>query len=374
MVLVGTRPEVIKMAPVHLAMSKDARFRTSIITSGQHTNLLDRALADFALKSDFQLPDMPAGSGLDRITSAVLTGVTETLRNNKPDVLLVHGDTTTSMAGALAAFYLGIPVAHVEAGLRTRNLASPFPEEANRQLVARLANWHFAPTESAKANLMTEGVPESKVFVTGNTIVDALRLITEPLERPSYEQHSANSAQDSDFVLVTLHRRENLSGGMDSTIKGIQKFALANPMTAIIFPMHPNPAVRFLAESLLSQLANVKLVEPMGYAEFIRALMRCKFVVTDSGGIQEEAVTLGKRVLIARDSSERFEQSAEGLMRIVGTAEDAIFTNMIQVATSPTSEYQNVAIRPSVFGDGFASERIKNQLASDLLIPSQLVE
>ncbi len=361
------------MAPVYLALREDARFHTTLLTSGQHTSLLDRALDDFSIKSDFQLADIPAGSGLDQITSLVLTGVTKILLDARPDVLLVHGDTTTSMAGALAAFYLGIPVAHVEAGLRTRNLASPFPEEANRQLVARLAKWNFAPTELAKSNLEEEGVSQSSVFVSGNTIVDALRWITEESDRPGGEHLFPGSAQFPSFVLVTLHRRENLMGGMESTLKGIQRFALANPGTAVLFPMHPNPAVRHLAQSLLAQLENVKLLEPMGYADFIRAIMKCEFVVTDSGGIQEEAVTLGKRVLVARDSSERFEDGAQSLMALVGTKEDDVFSSMTETAASQSRGKKNQTPRSSVFGDGFAARRIRDQLALDLLEPSPLI-
>jgi UDP-N-acetylglucosamine 2-epimerase (non-hydrolysing) len=370
MVLVGTRPEVIKMAPVYLALREDSRFHTTLLTSGQHTSLLDRALDDFSIKADFQLADIPAGSGLDHITSLVLTGVTKILLDARPDVLLVHGDTTTSMAGALAAFYLGIPVAHVEAGLRTRNLASPFPEEANRQLVARLAKWNFAPTELARANLEEEGVALANMFVTGNTIVDALRLITEKSARPDREQLFPKPVESSSFVLVTLHRRENLMGGMESTLKGIQRFALANPGTVVLFPMHPNPAVRHLAQSLLAQLENVMLLEPMGYKDFIRALMQCEFVVTDSGGIQEEAVTLGKHVLVARDSSERFEGGAQSLMSLIGTAEDDVFSSMTETAASLSSGNPHSTSRSSVFGDGLASSRIRDQLALDLLEPS----
>jgi UDP-N-acetylglucosamine 2-epimerase (non-hydrolysing) len=271
------------------------------------------------------------------------------------------------LAGALAAFYRRIPIGHVEAGLRTHNLDAPYPEEANRQLVARLASWHFSPTQEAVNNLIEEGIDPSRIRITGNTIVDSLRL----LEERHFQEHTnrdleSNFSANIPFVLVTLHRRENLEQGMPSILDAVRLFAETHLNLHVLFPMHPNPAVRTLANQYLEGCSNVKLVEPMGYPNFIAALRSCLFVLTDSGGIQEEAVSLGKIAVVARNTSERLDSRAEGRLILSGTSTESVLFQMNKVLLQTGMRPTSGSLQASVFGDGYAAEKIAELLAAEL--------
>jgi len=370
-VVVGTRPEVIKMAPVYLELMKEPRFEVKLCATGQHSDLLTLALQDFDLTPDYKLELMEHGQGLASLTSRAISGLEGILQEAKPDAVLVHGDTTTTFSAALAAFYAQIPVGHVEAGLRTRDIYSPFPEEFNRQAVSRIARWNFAPTPQAKQNLLSDGVDETRIFVTGNTIVDSIRLLVDESEAGKLEPSWLKLIDILGFdpkgqkaVLITTHRRENLGDGVSNIFKAVLALAKNHEEVKFVLPLHPNPKIR-LAASELYELENVSVIDPLGYREFMLLLSSSCFVITDSGGIQEEAVTLGKTVLVTRAMTERPEGLVNTNMEIVGSTSDEITTaSERELATTKTPP--ELRIVSEVYGDGRASGRISGRLTSDL--------
>lgn len=315
-VVVGTRPEAIKMAPVILALQRSKAFKVSVVCSGQHRELLDGVFELFGLSTDFNMGVMSPGQGLSELSSKVILAMDSLMSDQEFDLVLVHGDTTTAMASAMAAFYRGIPVAHVEAGLRTRNIQAPFPEEFNRQVIARLASLNFAATDVSAKNLIAEAVPEESIYVTGNTVVDAVKLVFEKFLSNDEWVESAFAklsveipglARDSAFVLVTLHRRENHGENFRKVLDAIKDLALKNPKVLFLFPVHPNPIIKTVAEEYFEALENVVLCRPFGYLDMLLILGLSKVAISDSGGIQEEGVTLSTPVLVARNDTERPE-------------------------------------------------------------------
>jgi len=371
--VIGTRPEAIKMAPLVLALDNDARFESMVCLTGQHREMLHQVTEFFSIKAHFDLDIMQPGQDLFDITAKVLVGMRSVLRDAKPDVVCVHGDTTTCVAAALAAFYEQIPVAHVEAGLRTGDLAAPFPEEANRSIVGRIARWHFAPTTSARNNLLREGVAESRIVVTGNTVIDALLCAREKVQRDFPEQYWKSHfgenlyhriCDDSrSMVLVTGHRRENFGSGFENICNAIALLAATHEEIDFVYPVHLNPNVREPVFRLLSRFANVFLIEPQQYAPFVWMMDRCDLILTDSGGIQEEAPSLNKPVLVMRDVTERPEAIEAGTVKLVGTSTQRIVATIEAVLTDATL-YQEMARAKNPFGDGHAARRIADSLAA----------
>jgi UDP-N-acetylglucosamine 2-epimerase (non-hydrolysing) len=373
LLVVGTRPEVIKMAPVYFELTLQPKFEVLLCASGQHSDLLKLALEDFELSPDYQLELMQHGQSLGSLTSRAITGLERILEEVKPNVVLVHGDTTTTFAAALAAFYAQIPVGHVEAGLRTKDIHSPFPEELNRQAVSRIARWNFAPTAGAKQNLLDEGIDDSRITITGNTIVDSLRILSEDSVGGKLDKHRIELVNLLGFdpraektVLVTTHRRENLGEGIENIFRAVGNLARADKDSRFVLPLHPNPQVR-IAASELSFLDNVSIIEPLGYKHFMLLLSSCHFVITDSGGVQEEAVTLGKKVLVARDTSERREGMVGGQIRLIGASTDRLTQAGMQELSKPPRE-SKFELVSEVFGNGRASSIIQSTLERDLAL------
>ncbi|MFT6765633.1 MAG: UDP-N-acetylglucosamine 2-epimerase (non-hydrolyzing) [Alteromonas naphthalenivorans] len=360
MLVVGTRPEGIKMMPVYFALKK-ASIPVYLCSTTQHANLLTEVFDMFGVKPDIELNIMQQGQDLFHVTQQVLQGMKGLLERIKPSLVLVHGDTTTTMAAGLSAFYKQIPVGHVEAGLRTGDIYSPYPEEFNRVSLGLLAKYHFAPTAVSAANLLAEGKNKNTVFCTGNTVVDALRIIEDEINsgtlkiRSDIEQAIA-SAQISNqkIVLFTMHRRESFNGGIERMIESMKVFAQKNPDVLFVYPYHPNPAViRALEKVDLTGVENIFLTEPVGYKDLVYLLFHTDAVATDSGGIQEEAVSLGKHVLILREKSERMEGVWEGLATIIGTNSNFFTQKLYEVLAAKKS-----IVRRTIYGDGFAAEKI----------------
>ena len=356
----GTRPEAIKMAPVILALGDN--FDVKICVTAQHRQMLDQVLELFEITPDYDLDIMQPGQDLFDITSNVLLGVKKVLQIEEPDVVLVHGDTTTSMATAMAAFYLKIPVGHVEAGLRTYDINSPFPEEFNRQITSRIATLHFAPTKISRQNLLDEKVPDSQIYVTGNTVIDALLSMVEKarivdfsdalLKRmPFLKQEKSGMPR---IILVTGHRRENFGLGFEEICHALSVVANENPDIHIIYPVHLNPNVREPVNRILSNLNNVHLIEPMEYLTFIKLMDLSYLILTDSGGIQEEAPSLGKPVLVMRDTTERPEAVESGTVKLVGTNKNDI-VKMVNRLLTDSNFYMQVSKAHNPYGDGKAS-------------------
>ncbi len=371
-VVFGTRPEAIKLAPLVVAGRADPRFRIEVCVTGQHRQMLDQVLAAFHLEPDADLNLMRPGQTLADLTARTLVAVDGWLAASKPDLVLVQGDTTTVLATALAAFYRHVPIGHVEAGLRTGNLRSPFPEEANRVLATRLAALHFAPTPATAANLLREGVPADRVFVTGNTVIDALLHVVRVIEDdpPTIPGVPPDALPpDRRFVLITGHRRENFGDGFENICRAIAALAERFPDVAFVYPVHLNPNVREPVERVLRGRANVILTEPQGYREFIDLFRRCAFVLTDSGGIQEEAPTLGKPVLVMRDTTERPEGVAVGAVKLVGAEFEGIVNAAAELLTDPAA-HAAMTGKPNPYGDGTASRRILDACAEFLGVTS----
>jgi UDP-N-acetylglucosamine 2-epimerase (non-hydrolysing) len=356
--VLGTRPEAIKLAPVLRAMSASPVFEPVVISTGQHREMLDQMLRRLRMDSSRDLAVMRDRQMLSGLTARLISGLGEAVRDDRPDVVVVQGDTTTAMTGALAAFYEGVPVAHVEAGLRTGVIGNPFPEELNRRLVAPMVRWHFAPTEGSAANLRAEGVPAGDVQVTGNTVIDNLLWV---LERGEGRSAFATSRRR---VLVTLHRRENQGGTMHGIAEALGDLA-ARPDVEIVLPLHKSPAVREALLPVLDGLPHVKLVEPLDYFDFAATLAASDLVLTDSGGVQEEAPTLGKPVLVLRTTTERPEAVDAGVALLVGT-EPADVIAAAHRLLDDRAAYERMATAVNPFGDGRAAERIVNRLALDL--------
>lgn len=350
----GTRPEAIKMCPlVNELKTRSAEFETVICVTGQHRQMLDQVLGVFGVLPDYDLAVMRDSQTLFDITCGVLLGVKAVLEKEHPDIVLVHGDTTTSFAASLAAFYLQIPVGHVEAGLRTWDFANPFPEEFNRQAVDVLADLYFAPTEDARRNLLSEGKDPERIYVTGNTVIDALRMTV----RRDYRHPDLEWASGSRLVLVTLHRRESLGAPMRRIFGALREIVDLIQDVKIIYPVHMNPAVRDPAEEALSDCERIRLVEPLDVFDFHNFMARSYLVLTDSGGVQEEAPSLGKPVLVMRNATERFEGVEAGTLKLVGTDADAIRAACLELLRD-NSAYEAMAKASNPYGDGNACRRI----------------
>lgn len=358
----GTRPEAIKMAPLALALAADERFDAQVCVTGQHRQMLDQVLDLFGLKPGYDLNIMKPGQDLSDVTTAILQGMKAVFSEFRPDIVLVHGDTATTFATTLAAYYHQIPVAHVEAGLRTGNLYSPWPEEANRKLTGALAALHFAPTNTSRQNLLNEGVDSAAIHVTGNTVIDALLEVvakldtTESLQRQFKEQF-AFLPDDKRIILVTGHRRESFGDGFERICRALVDTAKAFPDVEIVYPVHLNPNVREPVNRLLAGVDNIHLIEPLDYLPFVYLMNRAYLILTDSGGIQEEAPSLGKPVLVMRDTTERPEAVEAGTVKLVGTEVDAISSNIHSLLTD-THAYQRMSFAHNPYGDGKACARI----------------
>jgi UDP-N-acetylglucosamine 2-epimerase (non-hydrolysing) len=370
-VVIGTRPEAIKMAPVVLALRAQPEFfDVTVCSTGQHTTMLEGALSAFGLKSDVELGVMKPGQSLAELTSRLLIALDAHYAITQPDLVLVHGDTTSAMVGAMAAFYRQIEVGHVEAGLRTGNLLSPFPEEYNRRSVAIAARHHFAPTQRARDNLEQEGVTPRNIIVTGNTVIDALLLTIRSLETKTEELEHLRAhlrpqigfdIETNPYVLVTAHRRENFGIGLDNICLSIHELAKANPDLYFVYPVHLNPKVKDVVESKLANVSNIVLIPPQDYKDFAWLLRHCLLVLTDSGGIQEEAPALGKPVLVMRDTSERPEAIEAGTAKLV-TNDPSVVIRETQALISDAVAYAAMAHSVNPFGDGQAAVRIVEHL------------
>ena len=365
----GTRPEAIKMAPLVKTLQSEPAFEVKVCVTGQHRHMLDQVLRLFDIQPDFDLNLMKPGQDLYDITSGVLLGLKFVLAQWRPDAVLVHGDTSTTFAATLAAFYQRIPVGHVEAGLRTGNLYSPWPEEANRKLTSALAHWHFAPTATSRANLLSEGVAAETIHVTGNTVIDALlqvreKIIKNTFSTKQFEKDFSFLDPDRRVVLVTGHRRENFGQGFENICQALVRIACDHADVQVVYPVHLNPQVQEPVRRLLGGVDNVFLIEPLDYLPFVWLMDRSTLILTDSGGIQEEAPSLGKPVLVMRDTTERPEAVEAGTVRLVGTNADEI-AGQAGLLLSNIKTYEAMAFAHNPYGDGFACERIARTLLAD---------
>ncbi len=362
----GTRPEAIKMAPLVHALAVDERFDAKVCVTAQHREMLDQVLTLFEIIPDYDLNLMKVGQTLNDVTAQILLELKPVLQEFKPDVVLVHGDTATTFAASLASYYEQIEVGHVEAGLRTGNIYSPWPEEANRKLTGALTKYHFAPTETSKENLLAENYDAEHISVTGNTVIDALLMIKDKIVN-NLDLNATLDAQfpfleeDKKLILVTGHRRESFGGGFERICKALAETAIQNPEIQILYPMHLNPNVREPVNRILSDIENIYLIEPQQYLPFIYLMSRAYIILTDSGGIQEEAPSLGKPVLVMRDTTERPEAVTAGTVKLVGTDVDKIVSNLNVLLTNET-EYHAMSFAHNPYGDGKACERILNEL------------
>lgn len=377
MLVFGTRPEAIKMAPLVKEFQKQPKlFQTTVCVTGQHREMLDQVLAIFEINPEYDLNIMKQGQDLYDVTARVLTGMREVLQTEKPDIVLVHGDTTTSTAAALAAFYRQIPVGHVEAGLRTHDIYSPWPEEMNRQLTGRIATWHFAPTQLSQKNLLNEGIEEKAITITGNTVIDALyRVVKKIKEEPKlneelesilkmagYDTHRLDSNRQ--LVLITGHRRENFGEGFLHICEAIKTLAEKYPQVDFVYPMHLNPNVRQPIHEVFgsTSFSNLFFIEPLEYLSFVCLMEKSTIVLTDSGGIQEEAPGLGKPVLVMRDTTERPEALEAGTVKLVGTNYNKI-VDEVSALLDNKSYYNRMSQAVNPYGDGKACERIVKKLS-----------
>ena len=355
----GTRPEAIKMCPlVNELKGRPEEFETVVVSTGQHREMLDQVLRVFGVEPDHDLHVMKPGQTLFDITCDVLLKIKAVLEEERPDCVLVHGDTTTSFAAALASFYLRIPVGHIEAGLRTRDLYSPWPEEFNRQAVDVISRWYFAPTETSRRNLLEEAKPADRIFVTGNTGIDALRTTV----RNDYSHPELDWVEGSRLILITAHRRENLGEPMHRMFRAIRRVMEERPDTKAIYPIHMNPQVRRAAHEELDGFDRLRIIDPLQVADFHNFMARSYLILTDSGGIQEEAPSLGKPVLVMRETTERPEGVAAGTLRLVGTDEETIYREFSRLLDDPVA-YEEMSHASNPYGDGRASERIADALA-----------
>ena len=362
----GTRPEAIKIAPLVKQLKNNNEFKTKVCVTAQHREMLDQVLELFEIEPDYDLNLMKSGQDLYDITSNVLLGMKDVLNDFKPDIVLVHGDTTTTSATALSAFYQQIKIGHVEAGLRTNDIYSPWPEEANRQITGVLANYHFAPTQTAKENLLKENKKEESITVTGNTVIDALFLALNKIKNSTELQQKINHKlstigyqlqNDKKIILVTGHRRENFGEGFINICEALKDIAMHNPSIDIVYPVHLNPNVQKPVKELLSGIDNIHLIKPLQYEEFIYLMDKSYFIITDSGGVQEEAPSLGKPVLVMRDTTERPEAVEAGTVKLVGTNKNKIVQEA-QKLIDCKDEYEKMSKAHNPYGDGKASKRI----------------
>lgn len=354
--VVGTRPEAIKMAPVILALKQEPWANVRVLATAQHRQLLDQVLEFFQIEPDIDLNIMRPNQALTELTARLLTELDAVFDQEKPDAVLVQGDTTTVMTCALASFYRRVPVGHVEAGLRTGDMNNPFPEEANRVIAGRLAEWHFSPTESSQQNLLRENVDPGQVIVTGNTVIDALMVASSRDPQLGIELDDSRR-----LVLVTSHRRENFGEPFKEICQALQTLAANNPDVQFLYPVHPNPNVRDVAHQMLSSYENFVLCEPLDYVPFVAAMKKAHIIISDSGGVQEEAPALGKPVLVLRDETERPEAVEQGVVKLVGPHRDRIIEEAQRLLDDPQA-YQAMARGISPYGDGHAAERIVKTL------------
>lgn len=367
MLVFGTRPEAIKMAPLYHALKAcPDQFETQVCVTAQHRQMLDQVLRVFEITPDIDLNLMKAGQDLYDVTAAVLLGMRDVLHHYKPDALLVHGDTTTSMAAAMAGFYAGIPVGHVEAGLRTHDLYAPFPEEFNRQVASKVTRWHFAPTEFSQQNLLNERIDKDQITVTGNTVIDALSWVLTRIDSDLGRRDGLINFLDARlpfawqterFVLITGHRRENFGDGFLQICEALKILAARYPNVHLVYPVHLNPNVQQPVKSLLADLPNVHLIDPLDYEPFVYLLKHSHIVLTDSGGIQEEAPSLGKPVLVMRDVTERPEAVDAGTVILVGANRERIVVNVSALMENEAT-YKRMSRAHNPYGDGKACERI----------------
>ncbi len=365
LIVFGTRPEAIKMAPLVKAFQAEAALETKVCVTAQHREMLDQVLAIFTITPDYDLNIMKPGQDLYDVTSGVLMGMKEVLSDYRPDVVLVHGDTTTTIATSLAAFYQKISVGHVEAGLRTGNIYSPWPEEANRRLTSQLATYHFAPTQTSKENLLKEKINKKNILVTGNTVIDALFFALKAINGDEALKKRVvarineeyNLDEEKKLILVTGHRRENFGQGFIDICTALKTLAENNPEVDIVYPVHLNPNVQQPVRQILEGVKNVHLIKPMAYEPFIYLMEKAYFIITDSGGVQEEAPSLGKPVLVMRDTTERPEALEAGTVKLVGTDPGKIIAEA-QKLLDDTAAYERMSKAHNPYGDGLACSRI----------------
>ncbi|MBZ9632998.1 non-hydrolyzing UDP-N-acetylglucosamine 2-epimerase [Clostridium sp. FP1] len=360
-VIFGTRPEAIKMAPLVKELEKNSRIQCVVCVTAQHRELLDQVLEVFNIEPQYDLNIMKSKQSLTGITCSVLEGLEETFENEKPDIVLVHGDTTTTFAASLAAFYRKIPVGHVEAGLRTHNKFFPYPEEINRKLTGALADLHFAPTTTSKENLLREGVDESAIFVTGNTVIDAMKFTIK--EAYIFENNELNAIdyKNKKVIIVTAHRRENWGSGIENICNALKIIVCENKDVEVLYLVHPNPVVKDMVSGILKGVDRIHLLSPIDTGEIHNLMKKCYLVMTDSGGIQEEAPHLGKPVLVLRDVTERVEAQHAGTVRLVGTDVGEIVSNANKLLRN-SEEYDHMSRSINPYGDGNASAKIVDSL------------
>jgi UDP-N-acetylglucosamine 2-epimerase (non-hydrolysing) len=361
----GTRPEAIKMAPIVELLKREAAIQPRVCVTAQQREMLDQVLAAFKIDADYDLNLMKEGQSLTDITCSVLKGLERVFEAERPDIVLVHGDTTTSFAASLAAFYKKIPIGHVEAGLRTGNPYSPWPEEMNRRLTGAIGKYHFAPTDTARQNLLREGVDDGSIHVTGNTVIDALQLIVEKIDRDAGLRRELDAQfnfcdPDKKIILVTGHRRENFGEPFLNVFRALRDLSERSDVQ-IVYPVHLNPNVKAPAREILGGVSRVHLIEPLDYIPFVHLMKKSHIILTDSGGVQEEAPSLGKPVLVMRDTTERPEALAAGTVRLVGT-DRALIVREVERLLDSKSDYQSMAQAHNPYGDGRASKRVVAKL------------
>ncbi|MHC4878395.1 MAG: non-hydrolyzing UDP-N-acetylglucosamine 2-epimerase [Planctomycetota bacterium] len=366
MVVFGTRPEAIKMAPMVHALQEHPAFEPQVVVTAQHREMLDQILDLFAITPQVDLNLMQPGQTLAGLTARIVDGLTPVIANLQPDAMLVQGDTTTTFCSALSAFYANVPIGHLEAGLRTGDIREPFPEEMNRVLSTRLAQWHFAATDNNRQKLLDERVPEENIFVTGNSVIDALLSVRDRIEsgQASADTQSLLSQFERPFILVTGHRRESFGGGFESICEAIRTVAERHPELDIVYPVHLNPNVQEPVRRILGDVDNIRLIDPLPYEPFVAMMCRSFFILTDSGGVQEEAPSLGKPVLVMRDRTER-QEGLDGGVRLVGTDQERILTESEKLITDE-SHYRSMAEAINPYGDGQTCPRIAEILANEL--------
>lgn len=362
LVVFGTRPEAIKMCPLIIELNKNSDIECIVCLTGQHKEMLNQVIDTFKINVNYNLSLMKEKQKLEDITSEIITGVSKVIEKEKPNMMLVHGDTTTSFSAAIAAFYHKIPIGHVEAGLRTYNMGSPYPEEFNRQAIDLISDIYFAPTQTAKIQLINEGKAEDKIFVTGNTVIDALKITV----KNNYTTPDLEWARDSKLILVTAHRRENIGEPMKQMFKAIRKLVEDNDDVKVIYPIHKNPEVRKIAYEILGNMERVRIVEPLDVIDFHNYMDKCYIVMTDSGGIQEEAPSLGKPVIVMRDTTERPEGIKAGTLKLVGTTFEDIYKQTSRLLNDDRM-YEEMSISSNPYGDGFACKRIVDIICNKMI-------
>ncbi|MEL7569860.1 MAG: UDP-N-acetylglucosamine 2-epimerase (non-hydrolyzing) [Eubacteriaceae bacterium] len=361
MIVFGTRPEAIKMCPLIEELKERPQLEIKVCVTGQHRQMLAQVLDCFNVVPDYDLCIMKNKQTLFDITDNILIGIKEILEKEKPDLVLVHGDTTTTFVTALTCFYLKIPVGHVEAGLRTNNIYSPFPEEFNRQAVGLIAKYHFAPTKQAKQNLLNEGKNSESIYITGNTAIDALKTTV----KADYSHPVLSWAQNSRLVLMTAHRRENIGEPLERIFRAIKRVLIETPDIKVVYPVHLNPLIRESADNIFGDCERIKIIEPLDVLDFHNFMSRAYLILTDSGGIQEEAPSLGKPVLVLRDTTERPEGVGAGTLKVVGTHEEEIYNNF-KLLLNENEEYLKMSHASNPYGDGYASKRIADIICENI--------